>query len=254
MSVITSDSVKRHLGGVMAYVDQLGTGPAVQLYADAIAAAEARFERYLGLALERKVIIQRLQNEDVSGETYDVLEPPLDYATGLIDRRTLPRWRMRRRPVQSVQRVRLMFAPQYPVLVIPTDWVRIQYDLGVVTVMPVGSQAALAVQQGLWFMPLVDQSWPWSLIPQFVCVDYTAGYDDPASDPRLGELREYLAKAAAAHVLEAVQGLVPSSVTLDGFSQPFEPIGQRIDRWNAEVEKFLASYARTSRPPRMVVL
>jgi len=254
MSVISEAAVKRQLGGVTAYVDQLGLADAAELYGDAIAAAVSRFERELQIALERKVIVQRLANEDTSGEEYDLLEPPLDYATGSIDRRTLPRWRMRRRPVQSVQRVRLMFSAEYPVLDVPLDWVRVQQNLGVLSILPVGTQGALAIQQGVWFMPLVDQAWPWSVIPQFVCVDYTAGYDDPANDSRLAEMRVYLAKAAAGYVLEAVQGLVPSSVSLDSFSQPFEPVGQRLERLNAEVDKFLVSYARTHRPPRMVIL
>jgi hypothetical protein len=258
--IITTNQIKAQLGGVAPYVAildaQLEGAVSAQLYLDAANAAQQRFERDLQAAFNKTRVIQRpIGSASLDdGSSYDVWEAPLDYVVGMISRQTLPRWELRRRPVISVDRMVLQFDDELQVLDIPREWFRCQQELGVVSVMPVGPAAAIAHQSGAWFLPLIDTGWPWPVIPQFVCIDYTCGYETPQTDYRLSEMRMYMAKLAAGHVLEAIQGMVPSSVSTDGFSQSFDAVGQRLQRLNTEVEQFITGYQREFRPARMVVI
>ena len=251
MAIITATTVRNKLGGVTPYLDQIDD--ADDMLAAAITAAQARFERELQICLEPTVVKMRPASTLELGEDYDVEEAPLDYLVGSIDRRTLPRWTLRRRPVLSIEGIRLAFNETTHVLTIPSGWWQVNKQMGVVSILPIGT-AVIAEGSGLWFLPLLDGHRAWNVIPQFVHIDYTAGYADGANDPRLGEMRGMLARDAAAAVLEGLQGMVPNSVSIDGLSQPFEPVGQRIDRMRKSVEEFLVSWTRTNRPPKMFMV
>ncbi len=255
VAAITSDSIKAQLSGAVPYIEQdLGVEQIAALYADAIAAAEQRFEREMQCYIDKKVIKMRPAANLTKGEDYDVEEAPLNYVTGSIDRFTLPKWTLRRRPIISVEGVRLAFAEKYPVLIIPEQWWRVNKHLGIISILPIGTQAAIASGMGMWFAPLLDRSWPWKVIPQFVCIDYTAGYEESSTDPDLAEMRWALARCAAGMAMGAARHRIPGSISVDGLSQSFDTVEQRLAWYEEETQKFIREWQKQNRPVRHFVL
>jgi len=249
--VIGVAQVRQKMAGMTAYLDLLAD--ATDQVESNIAASIAEFERELQVCIEQKVIKMRPDPVLVLGDDYDIEEPPLDYNVGMIDRWTLPKWTLRRRPVISIEAMRLEFDRENRVLTIPDQWIRCNKNLGVLSILPIGT-AAVSEQTGLWFLPLLEGQWLWRVIPQFVAVDYTAGYADPDTDPSLAELRNALASDAAARTLEDITGMIPAGVSLDNFNQNFEAVASRIERMRKGVEQFKASWTRTQRPLKAFVI
>ena len=248
-SIIQTTAVRYKLMGVAPYLDSLGSDMAEAVLQAAIDTATAKFERELQMVLNPTVISM----SPAPGDVYDVLEPPLDYDTGMIDRHTLPRWVMRRRPIISVQRLTMQFSNDYRVLDIPSGWWKVNNDMGIVSVLPMGT-ASVAVQMGIWFMPLLDQAWPWTVIPQFVVCNYTAGWANASAEPRLAEMRDAIGSWAASIVLLDVQRMAPQSISVDGFSQAFSSIDVQVKGLRDYADSFIRSWSRTNRPPQIVVV
>ena len=59
---------------------------------------------------------------------------------------------------------------------------------------------------------------------------------------------EALAKEAARHVMMAIGSLAPNSMTLDGFTQAFDSLDQRMKRLEDEVELVKRRFAARERP------
>lgn len=254
MPCVTIQQVRNQIAGVTPYLDQLGASTAAEVVTDAIAAAERYIENRAALCIDKRIIKQAPGAGEELGTDYDEEESPHDYYAGSISRTTLPRWVLRRRPVISVERLVMQFTEGVTVIDIPTEWVKVNKRMGVVDVVPMGAAAAILNSSGVWFMPLIDQHWPWGVVPQFVVIDYTAGCEDPETDASIDDIRQVVKRLAAANVLEALQGLAPSSVNIDGFSQQFVPMDRRIEAYRKQAEADIVQLNRTRRPPMMVVL
>ncbi len=250
MAVISQDEVKRHLGGVAPYVEQLGPGEAAALYGQSIAAAEANWERLTRVLLSQKVI----RTNPREGETYDIADAPYTLHRSF-SRRPI-RIQLRYRPVNEIYSVRLEFDRDNQILDVPLQWVRYDGRMGVLTIVPYGAAAPAAAAAGatMWLPVLGRAVWPGEVVPQLIAVDYQAGYADAASSPELADVRDCLARDAAWRVLEAVRGLVPSSVGVDGFTQSFDAVQQRIEQLQKEVEAFIEAFKRRERPLVAAVL
>jgi len=255
MPAITKAQVRRRLVGMIPYIENgpLGEEGYDDAYQEAIDAAHDHFERELQMRIDPTVILALPTSTQVMGDDYDRVEAPFSYVTGSIDRTTLPKWRTKSRPIISVQSVRLQFGETYPVLEIPEGWLRVNHRMGIIDVIPIGV-AAIAGTMGAWYAPLIDRAWPWKIIPQFVAVDYTAGFTDPDTHPELAEMRVQLARYAAICLIRDNRRLVPTNVSLDGFSQNFEAPERVIEQETVSVEKFMASWTSQNRPPRMLVI
>jgi hypothetical protein len=257
MPAVTSTDLDLWLAGLGPYVEAAtggDSGKQERLYTLAIAAAHTRFEQELQMAIDKKVIKMQPDSTLVKGEDYDEEEAPLDYISGQISTSRLPRYRLRRRPVLSVERLLLAFSPEYTVLTVPAQWVRLNKHMGTVDIVPVGASAQVALQMGMWFAPLVAQDWPWRAIPQFVCIDYTAGFENPETDPALDEMRPALLRAAAAEVGRSLRNLLPTTISVDGLTHSLDPLYQRLEQYEKETQDFLRAWQRRNRPPRLVVI
>ncbi len=244
MSVVTADAVRRHLGGIAPYVSQLGLADEAALYDEAIAAAEANFERATRVLLSPKTIRTRPRDD----EEYDIADDP--YTLHRAFSRRPVRIQLRWRPVLEVLSVRLEFDRDSTILDVPLKWVRLDKRLGVITIVPFGAAAPAVAAAGasMWLPVLGRSMWPGDAVPQLVAVDYRAGYENAAEDPALADVRDCLARDAAWRVLEAVRSLVPNSVSLDGFTQNFDTVQQRIEQLQKDVQAFLDVFRRRERP------
>lgn len=251
---ITRETVE---GQILSYLPLLAGVDAdklTALYEEAIGEADAQMLRRLEQSFETSVVKMRPRPGLVMGTDYDIEEDPFDYLAGTVDKQTLPSWVMRRRPVLSVERVQLGFSDTYKVLTIPNEWVRLNKLMGVVSLVPVGVPALTSSEFGIWFAPLLDQNWPWSVIPNFVEIDYTCGYADPTTEDILRELRGHMARWAATIVLDSCEREIAQSVNLDGFSAQFEPVPEKVKRWREDATAFMASWRATHGPTSVIVI
>jgi len=250
--VITSDQVLRRLVGVRPYLEQIDD--LSEIVAENIDAAVAEFERELEMCVYRTVIRQDPAPGEVEGVDYDLREPPLDWQRRTL--RELPRFRMRRRPIISVEAIRMKLSDDFDVFEFPPEWWQghIQHNLGIVAVVPVpvGNMALTPTGQAVYTW--MTGRMPWPTIPQFVRINYTAGFEDPANDPRLAEFRRHLALAAALGVFRDVRDLIPSSVSLDGASQSFDAVQQRLEERQKEKEDFFEAWRRRYVPAKILVI
>lgn len=268
-AVLTREFVERRMGGLTPYVDMLGEDQSEALYLEAMRSAEARFERELGLRLAATRIATNpglitangLQPGPlVYGVDYDEEEDPQDWISGQMSKQILPSWRTRRRPILSVQRVCLAFGPTYLVLDIPHQWIKIYHRMGKIAILPVGTEAAIAQSQGIWFMPLIDASWPWNVVPQFVSINYTAGFpsDDTGVEGTMAkefyEMKMQLGFAAANEVIESVRHLIPDNVSLDGDSNTRTPLDRVLETREKKIAAWILSWSQQNRPPRMAII
>jgi len=250
MSVISADDVRRHLGGVAPYVAQLGLADEDAVYSHALEAAEAHFERQTRVLLSSKLV--RTNPQD--GEEYDLADAPYTLHRSFSVRPI--RLQLRFRPVSDVLSVRLEFSRDNRILEVPQDWVRFDPRMGVITIVPYGAAAPAAAAAGatMWLPVLGRAVWPGDVVPQLIAVDYRAGYSDAATNPDLADVRDCLARDAAWRVLENVRGLVPNSIGVDGFSQGFDSLQQRIEQLQKDVEAFIEAFKRRERPLVAAVL
>ena len=95
---------------------------------------------------------------------------------------------------------------------------------------------------------------PWGVIPQCFYVNYTAGFDAPDTDPELGDLRRHLSVQAALYAMEDIRDMLPSSVSVDGASETFDTVQQRLEARAEAIEDFFSEWRAKRLPARMVVI
>jgi len=248
---VTVQDVKDRLIGLSPYLEQ--AEDVERIISDNIQAATDRFERELEAHVSGKVVIKmRPHSGLVKGVDYDIEEPALDWTQHKL--RTLPVFMMRRRPIISVERVSMEFEEDLQILDVPQSWLRIQKNLGIVKLLPIATAAAMLTMEGIPFLPMLSRGWPWEIVPQFICVDYTAGYEHPTQEADLRDLRRHLAAQAALYTFEDIQDNVVSSVSMDGINQSFDAVEQRLKRRAERVEQFLDEWKKRYRPPRMLII
>lgn len=257
---IEREDVEVQLIGDMPYLAAVPSATLDRLFTQAINGATSQFERELETSLVGVRIKMRPSPDLVLGTDYDVEESPLDYMMGSIDRTTLPRYVMQRRPIVAVDSFRMEFSAQHPVITVPLEWVKTYKEEGVISIAPMGTAALVAGSSAIWFAPLVAGSWQWNVIPQFVCIDYRAGTSPAQADPYWGDLLWHLATEASCRVLEACQRLIPDGTNVDGFSQNFANVGTRVRELRrgqdgkSGIAAFLADWQKRNLPPMMAML
>jgi len=182
------------------------------------------------------------------GSTYDIEHAPLTLR-GMNTLRS-PRWHLPHRPIIEILSCRFEFDSSRPVVKWSLDNLRVDKQLGVVTLLPFTNMAGAASAGGptLVWSTLGTGVWPGGVLPQFVCIDYRAGYRDADTNPALADVRHAIAERAASHVLTQVRHLVPNGLNLDGFSQSFDAVEQRIQHLEQEWNQFLYKFTRRERP------
>ena len=184
----------------------------------------------------------------------DIFEDPYDY-----DVNDYINWGfmiLRRKPVISIERVRLIYPTGQTIIQYPNEWIKIYHRFGQMSIVPMAgsfNQYPL-IGQGAMYLPLLS-GYLTRNIPQLIHVDYTAGLTTMPDD-----LRDCVYKSAAIEVLKAAgQGMAPGMAALstgaDGLtesttltqsanSQMFGPL---IKQYTDDVAEFLRLYRATDR-------
>ncbi len=255
VELVTAAQLTRRAFAVIAPIQAvLGASETTVLVAETLAEAKAGLEEDLETRWEQKVIRQSVPAD---GDTYDETEPPLPYYQGQFKGYNLPMWTLRRRPVVSIEQIRLQFSEAYVVLTAPEAWHRLNKRLGMISLMPIGTQALIAGSSGAWFLPLLGQSHPYGAIPQFTAIDYTAGWYDPDGDELptgSDKVRQGILHAAMRELLIAADGIVPNSASAGGASQTFSSMTERLKRADDGVAEFKTWWRKHHRPPQMKVM
>jgi len=241
--IITQEQVEGHLGGITPYIDALGAQGTSQ-YTESIAEAEADFQRRTRVLLTLKTI----RMDPVAGATYDLLEDPYPLHRAMSSRPI--RVVLRHRPIVEILDFRLAFNITTEILTFPSSWIRTNKRLGIATIIPFGAAAPAMAAAGasMWLPVLGRGAWPGDVMPQLIHIDYTAGYEDAATNDALADVRHYVATDAAARVLQACRRAIPDSIQLDGFTQTFTPVQQILEDLRKESKEYLQRFEGRERP------
>jgi|GEM_PF-5620814 len=254
MAIIEREAITRRIAGLRPYLDLVDPDDLDAILDEALAAATARFEDRLEACLERTVIRQDPDDGEVEGVDYDRLEPALSWERRRMDK--LITIDLRRRPVISVERIRLKLSDDLQLITFPPEWYEdhIQFNFGRVTLIPAALGHLALAGNGVPIYQWMTSKMPWPVLPQCFYVNYTAGWENAATNPQLGDLRRHLAVQAALYAMEDIRDLIPSSVSLDGASETFDGVQQRLEARSERIETFLSEWRGKHNSPRMVVI
>lgn len=246
--------------------DQFGNVMSDVTLGNKLSIGTARMERELkDFSLTPKVIkssivngIQRADStyavppDPVAQAAADIIEDPYDY-----DVKDYVQWGfiiLRRKPVVSVERVRLIYPTGQVILTYPNEWVKLYAKFGQLQIVPMAGATQPLIGQGSMYLPLMSGSLQ-SNVPQLIHVDYTAGLSVIPDD-----LKDALYKLGAVEVLKAAgagkaPGVASLSTAADGLSESTtltqsansQMFGPLIKQYEDDVKAFIKSYTETNR-------
>ncbi len=261
VSVLKSD----YLFG-MDLKDQFGNVMSDVTLGNKLSIGTARMERELkDFSLLPKVIkssivngIQRADGsyavdpDPVAQAAADIIEDPYDY-----DVKDYVQWGfiiLRRKPVISVERIRLIYPTGQVILTYPNEWIKLYAKFGQIQVVPMAGATQPLIGQGSMYLPLMSGSLQ-SNVPQLIHVDYTAGLVSIPDD-----LKDAIYKLGAVEVLKVsgqgkAPGIASMSTGADGLSESTtltqsansQMFGPLIKQYEDDVKAFVKSYTETNR-------
>ena len=182
-------------------------------------------------------------------EAADLFEDPYDY-----DINDYINWGfmvLRRKPIISVERVRLIYPTGQTIIQYPPEWIKMYKKPGQFQIVPMAgsfNQYPL-IGQGAMYLPLMSGFLTKS-VPQLIHVDYTAGLEEIPDD-----LKDAIYKLAAIQILlNAGQGKAPGvaslSTSADGLSENTTLTqsanttlyGAQIKEYRADVKQFIVDF------------
>lgn len=257
------EHVRRCLIGLESFFAKFGDVTAQNTAIDhAITDANARVRRELHVELGTVRVVSWPEASKVEGTDYDVTEEPYDYSSSQY--RAWGFLRLRRRPVQSIERVRIMLGPTNTVLTYPSEWIRLNKKPGQLSIVPTpgAGWSGMVLQNGQYFLPLLSHGMLSDNVPHVIAVDYTAGlgnalsYDEDA-DANYADLRHQCARLAAQELLVdfsnmVAPGIQSTSISEDGASESITyrrgnnvMFGDLIARIETDWERFKAEWRGT---------
>jgi len=278
MSIISVDDVKTELcvvttSDMTPYLQYLGaTEEARNAAIEAnIERAIAQAERELKSDIRTKVIKCYPDSSLVKGweedADYQIEEEPYDFYK--TDYQAFGWLTLRRRPVQSVERVILRYGVNLEILEYPAEWIRVQRKFGRLQILPTAGawgQAGPLMSAGGYFLLPMMMGWVRDVVPQLICVDYTTGIENCESDPEFAELRHMITKLAAEECLLQMgrgykAGLGGYSIGEDGASESIQLtrgggvlFGGEIQIIQQDWQRFVKSWFETQMPIQFTAL
>jgi hypothetical protein len=229
--------------------DQIGRTLPDQVLANKITIAITRLQRELK---DFSIIPQTVGAPgpcDSPAPTFDITEDPYDY-----DLNDYMNWGflvLRRKPVISVQRIRLIYPTGQNIITYPSNWIKIYHKFGQIQIVPMAgsfSQYPL-IGQGAMYLPLMSGFLTKS-IPQLIYVDYTAGLAAVPAD-----MTDAIYKMAAIDILRnagqsKAPGVASLSTSADGLSENTTLTqsanttlyGAQIKEYQADVKQFIVDF------------
>lgn len=174
--------------------------------------AEDEFERDMGLLLRP----QKIKCEPSPDDTdWDIEESAYDYDTHFFSDERWGYLRLRRYPVQSVERMFFSYPNrQQIVFEVPLSWIRKEKQYGLIRLVP-DKQAAFAAFNS-YILSIFSGG---RGVPQSIVVEYTAGLTEKQLQEDYADVLEWIKRQAVVNI--AADGLMPGSLSnsADGFSQ-----------------------------------
>ncbi len=190
-----------------------------------------------------------VQPEPALEAAADIFEDPYDY-----DVKDYINWgylALRRKPVVSIERIRLIYPTGQTIITYPNEWIKTYHKFGQVQIVPMAgsfNQYPLIGQGGM-YLPLLS-GFLTTNVPQLIHVDYTAGLTSIPDDLKdaiykLGSI-EILKQAGhgkapgVASISTGVDGLSESTtLTQSGQTQMF---GALIKNYEDDVKTFIKDF------------
>ena len=279
--VITAADVREELSGsgMDRHLSRLATDIADQntIIEKAIREEQAHLENdvELRIFLTRRVIKSRPADTGLErGTEYDYLDDAYDWIKD--DFEGFGTFLLRRRPVQSVERVRIKYghgSDAVNVIDMPSAWLEYDSEMGVLNIVPL---VGMTTEQAgaLLLLPVFGtglRNFP--TIPKIVHIDYTAGFlpsdwvvTDEGADPMIDspdhdvtELLKCVRYLATVDMLRKVQRAVSAgggSISLDGLSrsQNTAKFKQELDDYEAKIKEIKANYVSAYNPPNIFMV
>jgi hypothetical protein len=189
--------------------------------------------------------------EQAAIDVADVFEDPYDY-----DLNDYLKWGfllLRRKPVISIERIRLIYPTGQNIIQYPQEWIKLYAKFGQVQIVP-STGTFPSIGLGGMYLPLMS-GFLMNNIPQLIHVDYTAGIAIIPDD-----MRDALYKYGAVEVLKtAGQAMAPGVASLstgaDGLSESTtltqsansQMFGPLIKQYEEDAKAFFKSYSETNR-------
>lgn len=257
MPIATIEQFGKHCVDIVPFLRPVLSDMEIEeLLQDVLDDTCARLEEELETRWD-KTVIRQSPLKPGETETCDIRERPFDYYSTMLQTKHLPRITLRRRPIISIEAVSLQFHEGPMVLDVPSGWLNIAHKTGSISIIPVGSAALIAGDARSWFLPLIGSRMGYLNIPQFVCVDYTAGWvdeDATMAPPGLGGVRRGVLNTARYELLQRVMGLIPVGGNVDGASQNYASMETRLESAKDEAQAFIRWWDQNMRPPRLIML
>jgi hypothetical protein len=139
---------------------------------------------------------------------------------------------------------------------VPNDWITVKKRIGVINLVPVGYSATAAVTFNSGHSPLIGPNSPFSVIPEMVKIDYTAGFYDPSASrlpDNAEQVKQGIMDQAIFYLLDRAKGIIPQSSSAGSVSQSFIGVQQQMEEAKKRVDEFKAWWNQHYRPIQMVM-
>jgi hypothetical protein len=192
-----------------------------------------------------------IEPEPAAQSAADMFEPPYDY--DVIDYLNWGFLPLRRKPVISVERVRLIYPTGQTIITYPPEWIKLFPKFGQIQIVPMAGSFKQypLIGQGAMYLPLMS-GFMTKNVPQLIHVDYTTGLE---SGKIPDDMKDATYKLAAVEVLKlAGQGKAPGvaalSTSADGLSESTtltqsgqtQLYGAIIKQYEDDVKMFLVDF------------
>jgi len=199
---------------------------------------------------------------DITGSMFTYREDP--YPFWMMDAQEFFRITLRNRPVQQIQRMRLMWGPGSNIFVIDNSWIHLDMRAGRTWLIPITGSSIVNASAIAW-----SQLWSFmgykAYVPNILCIDYVAGLPvnwwDANANPEWSDLWRALAEYVAAGILDDLcetfdPGLTGKSFNADGvnLSLQYDKLVRRRQELRASANSFMQTLKDTEEPVSMVVV
>lgn len=264
MAIISPDYVRRRMPGTQlaSYIAAYGDASEQEAaLAENIAAAEAEVKDYLQMQLEACTVKCYPDSSLQKGRDYDVEERPYEFTPAQWDN-----WgflQLRRRPVASVENVRITFGSDTDIGEIPSSWIRINEFGGGIHIIPTpgATYTSILLQTGGFLAPFLQNLLGNTSLPGTIAVDYVAGLEDLAESDDWEHLRRAIGLLAAKNTMVDVgeskeAGVGSISLSGDGLSESraLTKFEDRVQRFEQDAMKILDRIRDAYTPIPMVSL
>lgn len=179
----------------------------------------------------------------------DIIEDPYDYDVG--DYLNWGYMALRRKPIVSVERIRLIYPTGQTIIAYPKEWIKIYHKFAQIQIVPMAGSFKQypLIGQGAMYLPLLS-GFLTKNVPSLIHVDYTAGLTTIPDD-----LKDAIYKMGAIESLKLagggkMPGVASLSTAADGLSesttltqsQNTQLYGALIKQYQEDVDKFTKDY------------